>query len=268
MGVTGSVLAFMGMCEAFVFLPFLPLVHGHFQHTCGWRAETVDDVVASVWTTVWALGQSLGPVLGGAMMDAFPHTPEIRCEGGKEGRGEGKEGGNPADCRSAFAWSATAWGVGGLVLTALLTVGRFRAVCRRQEDRNGAGLPEARVGGEKGREGKEGESLNAVMAGKENGGSLDRLPLPPSESPAPTSLPPFPPHPSMIPFSSSSYTSPFPPPRSDPTPFLPPHASSPWGDRDISSLADSSPQRQAMLKSRSIHALIIPRRRVLSALHL
>jgi len=75
--------------------------------------------VASVWTTVWACGQLLGPLIGGLMMDTLPKARELGCV---ESDGELSATERISLCRTAFAWSATLWGGMGFLLAYFLGV--------------------------------------------------------------------------------------------------------------------------------------------------
>jgi len=63
-GVMATTLAVLGLSEAFVFLPFVPLVHAHFQGKLGWSEEEAEDLVSSVWVRILpSLPPSLPPSL-------------------------------------------------------------------------------------------------------------------------------------------------------------------------------------------------------------
>ena len=261
LGVIGGSLAVLGMCETFIFLPFVPLFHSRFRTALGWSAEETEDVVASVWTTVWAGGQTLGPLIGGLMMDTLPKTKELACiEGSSELRTV-----DASLCESAFAWSAALWGGLGFLLAALLVISLARTA-----------VPKVM------------ESLRSLRAGNRNvtskggePGTSRAFPLPfPGAAPSPI-LPPtiLAVSPSFLPSRHLPEPSPSSLPSQPSSQTLPTQLSTATStataasrDRPLTSpnidLYSNMPrsERQALRqKTRSVHASIIPRRLVLSS---
>ena len=262
LGVIGGSLAVLGMCETFIFLPFVPLFHARFHTTLGWSAVETEDVVASVWTTVWAGGQTLGPLIGGLMMDTLPKTKELACiEGSSEVRTT-----DAFLCESAFAWSAALWGGLGFLLAALLMIGLARTAVPKV-----MGSLRSLTAGDR----------SVTSKGGEPGSIRAAFPFA-SPGAAPSSVPP----PTILAVSASFLPSGHPP---EPSPSSLPSQASPRTllaqlstatstetgasrDRPLTSpnldLYSNLPrsERQALRqKSRSVHASIIPRRLVLSS---